>query len=128
MSKEWHAAAAQMLSKQCEEVDIVITTAAIPGRTAPFMIMKEMVLKMKSGSMSVYLAAESGWNIGTTMKDEKFTTENGLTCLVHNIFSSQLPTTSSILYCDNISKFLLSMGSMTRNVKDYHYIDYQDLS
>ena len=40
MSKEWHAAAANMLSKQCEEVDIVITTAQIPGRKAPLMITK----------------------------------------------------------------------------------------
>lgn len=40
MSKEWHAAAARMLSKQCEEVDIVITTAQIPGRKAPLMITK----------------------------------------------------------------------------------------
>lgn len=40
MSKEWHAAAAKMLSKQCEEVDIIITTAQIPGRKAPIMITK----------------------------------------------------------------------------------------
>ena len=40
MSKEWHAAAAKMLSKQCEDVDIVITTAQIPGRKAPVMITK----------------------------------------------------------------------------------------
>merc|ERR1712071_165621 len=56
MSKEWHEAAAQMLSKQCEEVDIVITTALIPGRKAPIMITKEMVAKMKSGSVTVDLA------------------------------------------------------------------------
>lgn len=40
MSKEWHAAAARMLSKQCEEVDIIVTTAQIPGRKAPLMITK----------------------------------------------------------------------------------------
>jgi len=77
MSKEWHAAAAQMLSKQCEEVDIIITTAAIPGRAAPVMITKEMVAKMKAGSVTVDLAAESGGNVETTVKDELFITDNG---------------------------------------------------
>ena len=44
MSKEWHAAAAKMLSKQCEDVDIIITTALIPGRTAPRMITKNIIV------------------------------------------------------------------------------------
>jgi len=126
MSKEWHAAAARMLSKQCEEVDIVITTAAIPGRKAPLMITKEMVAKMKSGSITVDLAAESGGNIGTTVKDEKFITDNGVTCLGYTDLASRLPTTSSSLYSNNISKFLLSMGPQTTKVKDYLYIDHED--
>ena len=77
MSKEWHAAAADMLAKQCEEVDIVITTAAIPGRPAPKMITKEMVARMKPGSVTVDLAAETGGNIATTIKDETIITDNG---------------------------------------------------
>ena len=77
MSKEWHAAAAEMLSNQCEEVDIVITTALIPGREAPKMISKEMVAKMKPGSVTVDLAAEAGGNVETTVKDEVSITENG---------------------------------------------------
>ena len=126
MSKEWHAAAAKMLAKQCEEVDIVITTAAIPGRKAPLMITKEMVAKMKSGSVTVDLAAESGGNIGTTVKDEKIITDNGVTCLGYTDLASRLPTTSSTLYSNNISKFLLSMGPQTTKVKDYLYIDHED--
>lgn len=126
MSKEWHAAAAKMLGKQCEEVDIVITTAAIPGRKAPLMITKEMVSKMKSGSVTVDLAAESGGNIGTTVKDEKFITDNGVKCLGYTDLASRLPTTSSSLYSNNISKFLLSMGPQTTKVKDYMYIDHED--
>jgi H+-translocating NAD(P) transhydrogenase len=94
MSKEWHAAAAQMLSKQCEEVDIVITTAAIPGRKAPLMITKEMVAKMKAGSVTVDLAAETGGNVGTTVKDERIITDNGVTCLGYTDLASRLPTTS----------------------------------
>lgn len=126
MSKEWHAAAAKMLSKQCEEVDIVITTAAIPGRKAPLMITNDMVAKMKSGSVTVDLAAESGGNIGTTVKDEKVITDNGVTCLGYTDLASRLPTTSSSLYSNNISKFLLSMGPQTTKVKDYLYIDHED--
>lgn len=89
MSKEWHAAAAKMLAKQCEEVDIVITTALIPGRPAPKMITKDMVAKMKPGSVTVDLAAEAGGNIETTMKDQAIVTENGKNILVV-IFTSIL--------------------------------------
>ncbi len=77
MSKEWHAAAAKMLAKQAEECDIIITTALIPGRAAPVMITKDMVAKMKPGSVTVDLAAEAGGNVETTVKDELFITDNG---------------------------------------------------
>ena len=89
MSKEWHAAAAQMLSKQCEDVDIIITTALIPGRPAPRMITKEMVAKMKPGSVTVDLAAETGGNVETTIKDETIVTDNGTTIwiLLQNTYS-----------------------------------------
>lgn len=126
MSKEWHAAAARMLSKQCEEVDIVITTAQIPGRAAPLMITREMVARMKSGSVTVDLAAESGGNIGTTVKDQRIVTDNGVTCLGYTDLASRLPTTSSSLYSNNISKFLLSIGPQTTKVKDHYYIDHND--
>ena len=59
MSAEWHAAAAAMLAKQCAEVDIVITTALIPGRKAPVMITEDMVAAMGAGSVTVRAAQES---------------------------------------------------------------------
>jgi len=126
MSKEWHAAAAKMLSKQCEEVDIVITTALIPGRTAPIMITKAMVAKMKPGSVTVDLAAEAGGNIGTTVKDEAIITDNGVTCIGYTDLPSRLPTTSSSLFSNNISKFLLSAGPQTSKVNSYYNIDHKD--
>ena len=95
MSKEWHDAAAAMLAKQCEEVDVVITTALIPGRPAPTMITKAMVDKMKSGSVTVDLAAVAGGNVETTVADEKIVTPNGVTCLGYTDLPSRLPTTSS---------------------------------
>jgi len=126
MSKEWHAAAREMLTKQCEDVDIIITTALIPGRRAPIMVTKEMVSKMKSGSVTVDLAAESGGNIETTVKDQKIMTDNGVTCLGYTDLPSRLPTTSSSLYANNISKFLLSAGPHTTKEPSYFYIDHED--
>jgi NAD(P) transhydrogenase len=101
MSKEWHAAAARMLARQCEEVDFIITTAQIPGRAAPLMITREMVARMKSGSVTVDLAAESRGNIGTTIKDQRIVTKNGMTCLRYTNLASHLPTTSSSHYSNN---------------------------
>jgi len=126
MSKEWHAAAAAMLAKQCEEVDVIITTALIPGRPAPIMITKAMVDKMKSGSVTVDLAAVAGGNVETTVADEKIVTPNGVTCLGYTDLPSRLPTTSSTLYSNNISKFLLSIGPQTTKVTDHYYIDHED--
>lgn len=107
MSKEWHAAAREMLTKQCEDVDIVITTALIPGRQAPIMVTKGMVAKMKSGSVTVDLAAEAGGNIETTVMDQAIVTENGVTCIGYTDLPSRLPTTSSSLFANNISKVSL---------------------
>mmetsp|Transcript_54528 Transcript_54528/g.62941 ORF Transcript_54528/g.62941 Transcript_54528/m.62941 type:complete len:1057 (+) Transcript_54528:190-3360(+) len=126
MSAEWHAAAREMLTKQCAEVDIIITTALIPGRTAPIMVTKEMVGKMKSGSVTVDLAAEAGGNVETTVRDEKFITENGVTCIGYTDLPSRLPTTSSALYANNISKLLLSAGPQTTKEPNYFYIDHKD--
>ena len=126
MSKEWHAAAREMLTKQCEDVDIVITTALIPGRAAPIMVTKEMVAKMKSGSVTVDLAAEAGGNIETTVQDKAIVTDNGVTCLGYTDLPSRLPTTSSSLYANNISKFLLSIGPQTSKEHGFFFIDHED--
>lgn len=126
MSKEWHAAARAMLTRQCEDCDIIITTALIPGRAAPIMVTKEMVGKMKRGSVTVDLAAETGGNIETTVKDKKIVTSNGVTCLGYTDLPSRLPTTSSTLYANNISKFLLSIGPQTTKNAGYFYIDHND--
>lgn len=62
MSKEFIEAEMKLFAKQCEEVDIVITTALIPGKPAPKLITKAMVESMKPGSVIVDLAAENGGN------------------------------------------------------------------
>ncbi len=60
MSKEFIEAEMKLFAKQCEEVDIVITTALIPGKRAPILITKKMIESMKQGSVVVDLAAETG--------------------------------------------------------------------
>jgi H+-translocating NAD(P) transhydrogenase len=90
------------------------------------MVTKEMVSKMKSGSVTVDLAAEAGGNIETTVKDQKIVTSNGVTCLGYTDLPSRLPTTSSSLYANNISKFLLSVGPHTTKVPGHFFIDHED--
>lgn len=66
MSKEFIEAEMELFAKQCKDVDIVITTALIPGKRAPTLITKQMIESMKPGSVVVDLAAEAGGNIETT--------------------------------------------------------------
>ena len=126
MSAEWHAAAARMLADECKEVDIVITTALIPGRKAPIMITKEMVASMKAGSVTVDLAAEAGGNVEGTIADTVNVTENGVHCIGYTDLNSRLATTSSSLYANNQMKFITSIGPMTTKEKGTYVIDHED--
>lgn len=65
-----------LFRKQAKDVDIIITTALIPGKKAPLLILKDMVESMKPGSVTVDLAAEAGGNVETTVKDQAFVTAN----------------------------------------------------
>merc|ERR1711963_1030624 len=121
MSKEFIEAEMQLFHDQCNDVDIVITTALIPGKKAPILIKKYMIDDMKPGSVVVDLAAEAGGNIGTIKPGEIYTYNNvthiGLTDL-----PSRLPTQASTLYANNISKLLLSMAG----TKDHYHLDFTD--
>nr|CAD7265166.1 unnamed protein product [Timema shepardi] len=109
MSKEFIEAEHALFARQAREVDIIITTALIPGKKAPTLLLKEHVELMKPGSVIVDLAAEMGGNVETTKPGEisvhKDVVHVGLTDL-----ASRLPAQSSTLYGNNISKFLLSIG------------------
>ncbi|QSS64416.1 NAD(P) transhydrogenase, mitochondrial precursor [Histoplasma capsulatum] len=109
MSKEFLEAEMKLFMEQCKEVDIVITTALIPGKPAPKLIKKEMVAAMKPGSVIVDLAAEAGGNCELTIPGQ-LTVENGVTVIGYTDLPSRLPTQSSTLYSNNITKFLLSMA------------------
>ena len=72
MTKEFIDAEMALFAKQCKEIDILITTALIPGKPAPRLFSKEMVESMLTGSVTVDLAAEAGGNIETTRPGEAY--------------------------------------------------------
>ncbi|MGJ8584537.1 MAG: Re/Si-specific NAD(P)(+) transhydrogenase subunit alpha [Marinosulfonomonas sp.] len=84
------------------DVDIVITTALIPGRDAPKLWLKDMVAAMKPGSVVVDLAAERGGNCDLTVMDEKVVSKNGVTIIGYTDFPSRMAAQSSTLYGNNI--------------------------
>ena len=107
MSKEFIEAEMALFKEQAKEVDIIITTAQIPGREAPKLILKDHVAVMKPGSVIVDLAASSGGNCELTKKDEVYTTSNGVTILGK---LDQLPNQASQLYGNNLCHLLDDMG------------------
>ncbi len=107
MSKEFIEAEMALFKAQAAEVDIIITTAQIPGRQAPKLILKEHVEGMKPGSVIVDLAASTGGNCELTKNDEVYTTENGVT-IVGKL--NQLPNQASQLYGNNLCHLLDDMG------------------
>lgn len=120
MSKEFIEAEMILFAKQCKEIDILITTALIPGKPAPKLFSTQMIESMKPGSVVVDLAAEAGGNVETTRPGELYTYKD----VVHVGYTdlpSRLPTQSSTLYANNISKLLLSFGE-----KDHYYLDMAD--
>ncbi|RYH03071.1 Re/Si-specific NAD(P)(+) transhydrogenase subunit alpha [Salipiger sp. IMCC34102] len=88
------------------DMDIVITTALIPGREAPELWTEDMVKAMKPGSVVVDLAAERGGNCKLTVKDDKIVTENGVTIIGYTDFPSRMATQSSLLYSTNVRHML----------------------
>lgn len=107
MSKEFIEAEMKLFLEQAKEVDIVITTAQIPGRPAPKLWLDYHVDAMKPGSVVVDLAASTGGNCAYTKNGEIFTTPNGVT-IVGKL--SQLPAQASQLYGNNLCHLLDDMG------------------
>lgn len=106
MSEEFNRRAMELYAEQAKEVDIIITTAAIPGKPAPRLITKEMVDSMKPGSVIVDLAAATGGNCEYTEAGKVVTTENQVKVIGYTDFPSRLPTQSSQLYGTNLVNLL----------------------
>ncbi len=102
MSDEFNKKAAELYAEQAKDVDIIITTALIPGRPAPKLVTKEMVDSMKPGSVIVDLAAANGGNCEYTVADKVITTANGVKIIGYTDMVSRLPTQSSQLYSTNL--------------------------
>src|SRR5476651_1158618 len=106
MSEAFIKAEMALFAAQAEEVDIIVTTALIPGKPAPKLITKEMVASMKPGSVIVDLAAQTGGNCELTVADKITTTDNGVKIIGYTDLPSRLPTQSSQLYGTNLVNLL----------------------
>src|SRR5258707_8780719 len=102
MSQDSNTLAAQLYAAQAAEVDIIVTTALIPGRPAPRLITGEMVASMKSGSVIVDMAAAQGGNVEGTRAGEVVLTDNGVTIIGYTDLAGRLPAQSSQLYGTNL--------------------------
>lgn len=106
MSPAFIAAEMALFRAQAKEVDIVITTALIPGRPAPKLWLADMVESMKPGSVVVDMAAEAGGNCEATVPGQVVRTPNGVTVLGFTDLPSRLPGQASTLYASNLAKLL----------------------
>jgi H+-translocating NAD(P) transhydrogenase subunit alpha len=105
------------------DMDIVITTALIPGRPAPKLWTEDMVKAMRNGSVIVDLAAERGGNCDLTIPDEKIVTDNGVTIIGYTDFPSRMATQSSMLYANNIRHMLTDLTPQKDGVINHNMDD-----
>ncbi|GAB5448357.1 Re/Si-specific NAD(P)(+) transhydrogenase subunit alpha [Gymnodinialimonas sp.] len=122
-SPEFAAAQLAKFRELAPDIDIVITTALIPGRDAPELWTEDMVAAMKPGSVIVDLAAERGGNCKLTVKDEKIVTDNGVTIIGYTDFPSRMAAQSSTLYATNIRHMMADLtpekdGEVNHDMED----------
>ncbi len=122
-SPEFREAQLARFRELAPEMDIVITTALIPGRPAPKLWTEDMVAAMKPGSVIVDLAAERGGNCELTVPDEKIVTENGVTIIGYTDFPSRMGAQASELYGNNVRHMMADLtpakdGALVHNMED----------
>jgi len=122
MSEEFIKAEMALFAEQAKDVDIIITTALIPGKPAPTLITEEMVKSMKPGSVIVDLAAEQGGNCALTKKD-RVVTEHGVTIIGYTNLPSRMASQASQLYGTNLRHLLADLcpeknGRLVVNMDD----------
>ncbi|MEL7328798.1 MAG: Re/Si-specific NAD(P)(+) transhydrogenase subunit alpha [Cyanobacteria bacterium J06559_1] len=120
MSPEFIAAEMELFAEQARDVDIIITTALIPGKRAPLLITKETAESMKAGSVIVDMAAEQGGNCAVTKPGEVYV-HNGVTVVGITDFPSRMASQASQLYGTNLYHLLSDMGGS----EDYK-VDFED--
>ncbi|WUD72251.1 Re/Si-specific NAD(P)(+) transhydrogenase subunit alpha [Streptomyces sp. NBC_00510] len=124
MSQDYNTRAARLYTDRITEMDIVITTALIPGRPAPTLITAEMVASMRSGSVIVDLAAANGGNVEGTVKDRAVVTDNGVTIIGYTDLPGRLPAQASQLYGTNLVNL---MKLMTPSKDGRLVLDFDDV-
>jgi len=122
MSKEFIEAEMALFLEQAAEVDIIITTALIPGKPAPKLITEEMVKAMRPGSVVVDLAAEQGGNCACTVPGQ-VTVAHGVTVVGYTDFPSWMAAQSSTLYSNNLCNL---MGALTPDKDGRIVVDMTD--
>lgn len=122
-SEDFNRRASELYAEQCRKVDIVILTAAIPGRPSPKLITPEMVASMRSGSVIVDMAALGGGNCVLTHPGEEYTTDNGIHIIGYTDMASRLPTQSSQMYATN----MVNLAKLATPGKDGRFVvDFDD--
>ena len=109
MTEERAAKQRELLTPYLAAADVVITTAAVPGRPAPRLVTGQMVSAMKSGAVIVDLAAETGGNVEGSKPGETITTDSGVVIWGGKDVPSQLPYHASMLFSRNVVNLLLLM-------------------
>jgi H+-translocating NAD(P) transhydrogenase subunit alpha len=124
MSEDFNRRAAQMYAEQARDVDIIVTTALIPGRPAPLLITEDMVASMRSGSVIVDMAAAQGGNVAGSVADEIVVTPNGVSIIGYTDLPGRLPAQASQLYGQN----LVSLLTLLTPAKDGQVVlDFDDV-
>ncbi|MFB9738082.1 Re/Si-specific NAD(P)(+) transhydrogenase subunit alpha [Streptomyces sp. NPDC057386] len=120
-SADYDRAAAELYHEQAKDVDIVITTALIPGRPAPRLLTAEDVAVMKPGSVIVDMAAAQGGNVEGTVPGRAVVTDNGVTLIGYTDLASRLPAQASQLFGTNLVNLvkLLTPGKDGQLVLDF---------
>jgi NAD(P) transhydrogenase subunit alpha len=108
-SDDFYKRQQEQMAAKIAQSDMVITTAAIPGKTSPLLVTADMLKLMKKGSVVVDLAAERGGNVEGTEKNQKVW-KNGVTIIGYVDHPSRVPVHASQLYTKNIVTFLMNMA------------------
>ncbi|MYW93869.1 Re/Si-specific NAD(P)(+) transhydrogenase subunit alpha [Amycolatopsis rubida] len=124
MGDDYKAREKELYATQCEDVDIIVTTALIPGRPAPRIITGEMVASMKPGSVIVDMAAVNGGNVEGSVAGESIVTDNGVTILGYTDLAGRLPAQASQLYGTNLVNL---MKLMTPEKDGQLVVDFDDV-
>ncbi|WP_326806769.1 Re/Si-specific NAD(P)(+) transhydrogenase subunit alpha [Streptomyces sp. NBC_01186] len=124
MGHDYQARETELYAEQCEDIDIIITTALIPGKPAPRLITAEMVAAMQPGSVIVDMAASNGGNVEGTVAGKRVVTANGVSIVGYTDLAGRLPAQASQLYGTNLVNL---MKLMTPDKDGRLVLDFDDV-